>query len=70
MSSLLPFLVIHIASGGIALLSGLAAMVFRKGGPQHARWGTWFFISMLVMASTAIPLAFFKPERLWWWLGF
>ena len=64
MSSLLPFLVIHIASGGIALLSGTAAMMFRKGGPKHARWGTWFFVSMLVMATTATGLALLEPDRL------
>lgn len=39
-------------------------MVFRKGGRQHAYWGTWFFTSMLVMASTAVPLALLRPERL------
>lgn len=58
------FLIIHITSGVIAMLSGLAAMMFQKGGPQHALSGKWFFISMLVMASTATPLAVVRPERL------
>lgn len=60
--SLLLF-IIHITSGCLALLSGLAVMVFRKGGRQHGYWGTWFFASMLVMASTAIPLVLLRPER-------
>ena len=58
------FLIIHITSGVIAMLSGLAAMMFQKGGPQHALSGKWFFVSMLVMASTATPLAVVRPERL------
>ena len=56
-------LIIHITSGCIALLSGLVAMVFRKGGREHATSGTWFLFSMLVMASTATLLALLKPER-------
>lgn len=64
MSYSVLLLIIHITSGCIALLSGLAAMIFRKGGRYHAYWGTWFFTSMLMMASTAIPLALLKPERL------
>ena len=33
---------IHIAGGSLALLSGAAAITARKGGPLHARAGTWF----------------------------
>ena len=51
---------IHIASGILALLSGTAAVVARKGGPIHARAGTWFFGSMLVLGVTAAILEPFR----------
>lgn len=47
----------HIMAGSIALLAGTGALMFRKGGPRHARWGTWFFGSMLAMAGTGAGLA-------------
>lgn len=54
---------VHIASGVLALLSGAAAVAARKGGPLHARAGTWFFVSMLVLGVTASMLEpFRKPE--------
>ena len=42
----------HISMGMLALVSGAAAMILRKGSPWHARSGTVFFVSMLVMATT------------------
>jgi hypothetical protein len=41
----------HISMGMVALVSGAAAMSLRKGSPLHARSGTAFFVSMLVMAA-------------------
>lgn len=64
MSILLPLVAVHIASGTFGLIAGTVAMARRKGGPQHARWGSWFFIAMLVMAVTATPLALLEPDRL------
>jgi uncharacterized membrane protein len=54
---------VHIFGGSIALAAGAAALVFRKGSPLHARTGTIFFASMLVMAGTGSLIAAFKPER-------
>lgn len=51
---------VHIAGGSIALLSGTAAVVARKGGPLHVRAGTWFFVSMLVLGVTASILEPFR----------
>lgn len=54
---------IHIAAGMIALLAGTAAAAARKGGPIHARAGTWFAVSMLALgASAAILEPFRMPE--------
>lgn len=60
MTGLLP---IHVLAGSIALLSGGAALVLRKGGRYHALVGTLFFGSMLVMTLTGALAAAFKPER-------
>lgn len=51
---------VHIVGGLLALLSGAAAAAARKGGPLHARAGTWFFASMLVLGVTASIL---EPYR-------
>jgi hypothetical protein len=51
---------IHIAGGSLALLSGTVAVAARKGGPLHARSGTWFFASMLVLGVTAAILEPFR----------
>jgi len=58
-----PLLPIHIAAGGVALLAGAVALAVRKGAPFHARAGTWFFLSMLVMAGTGAVIALALPER-------
>lgn len=57
-------LAVHIAGGVTALATGVAAMFARKGGPSHARCGSWFFFSMIVMATTATGLALLEPDRL------
>jgi hypothetical protein len=52
----------HIAAGGGALLSGAAAMAFRKGSPPHRVAGTVFALAMLTTAGSAIYLAgFVRP---------
>jgi hypothetical protein len=52
----LSILVIHICGGVVGLLSGVAAVSFRKGSPRHRMAGNIFFISMVTMASTAALL--------------
>lgn len=53
----------HVAAGGVALLSGGAALSVRKGGRLHSKAGTIFFASMLAMAGTGALVAAFLPER-------
>jgi len=52
----LLILVVHICGGVVGLLSGIAAVSFRKGSPRHRMAGNIFFISMLTMGSTAALL--------------
>jgi hypothetical protein len=51
---------IHIAAGLLALPSGALAVAARKGGRLHARAGTGFFASMLVLGVTASILEPFR----------
>lgn len=51
---------LHIAAGCLALLFGTAAVAARKGGILHARAGTGFFASMLVLGATASILEPFR----------
>ena len=51
---------IHIGAGLLALPSGTIAVVARKGGRLHARSGTLFFASMLVLGITAAILEPFR----------
>lgn len=53
---------IHVGAGIAALLSGAAAMTFRKGSLPHRRSGTAFFVSMLIMSALGAYLAFIKPD--------
>jgi uncharacterized membrane protein len=58
----LPTLIVHIASGGVALPAGAAALWFRKGGGPHAKVGTVFFGAMLVLTVTGWAIASLKPD--------
>ena len=60
MRSALLFL--HISGGLVGLLSGAAAMVFRKGSDRHRLAGSVFVISMLIMGSAGAYLAFVKDQ--------
>ncbi|HEX8623055.1 MAG TPA: hypothetical protein VF718_13895, partial [Allosphingosinicella sp.] len=51
---------IHIAAGILALPAGTLAVVAGKGGRLHARAGTGFFASMLVLGVTASILEPFR----------
>ena len=58
----LPLLVIHITAGIIGILSGTAAIAFRKGSPRHAQAGKIFVAAMLTMAAAAVCLAYLKQD--------
>lgn len=57
-----PMLLFHICAGTLGLLSGTAAMCFRKGSPRHALAGKVFVASMLTMAVAAVYLAIVKHQ--------
>lgn len=57
-----PLLPIHIAGGVVGLLSGTAALIFRKGSPRHTLAGKVFVGSMLVMAVGAVYLGTIKHQ--------
>jgi len=55
---------IHISMGLVGILSGAAALVFRKGSRPHQLVGHVFFVSMLIMASMGATLAMtYSPNR-------
>jgi hypothetical protein len=61
----LPLLITHICAAIIGLLSGFSAMVLRKGSGLHGAAGSVFFVSMLIMTTSAAYLAaFVKPNML------
>jgi len=53
----IPVLVLHIAAGTIALLSGTLAISVRKGERIHRLSGTVFFVCMVLMGASASFLA-------------
>src|SRR6266481_5267827 len=57
-----PILVVHICGGTLGLVSGTAAMSFRKGSPRHVLAGRVFVASMLTMAVFAVYLAIVRHQ--------
>src|SRR5712691_5982312 len=57
-----PILVVHICAGTLGLLSGTAAMSFRKGSPRHVLAGKVFVASMLTMGVFAVYLAITRHQ--------
>lgn len=53
---------IHIFAGMTALVVAPVAMVTAKGGRAHRRWGKVYFWMMAVVAVTALPLGFWRPN--------
>jgi hypothetical protein len=60
-------LVIHIASGSLALLAGPVAMMLPKRHGWHTRLGTGYVVLVGLLSASAIGLAALKPAL--WWLG-
>jgi hypothetical protein len=57
-----PVLLVHICAGTLGLLSGTAAILFRKGSPRHVLAGRIFVASMLIMAVFAVYLAIVRHQ--------
>ena len=58
----LPILVLHICAGILGLVSGAAAISFRKGSRRHGIAGNVFVISMMSMSTAAAYLALMKHQ--------
>src|SRR5216683_402911 len=58
----LPILVLHICAGILGLLSGAAAISFRKGSRQHVLAGNIFVVSMMGMSTAGAYLALMKHQ--------
>jgi hypothetical protein len=64
MDSLLKvFLGIHIVSGYIALLSGLIAILTKKGQKNHKKAGIIYFYSMLGVSASALVISIIKSNE-------
>jgi hypothetical protein len=59
-----PILLFHICAGLSGLLSGTAAVSFRKGSERHRRSGNVFVISMLCLTASGAYLGFSKHQTL------
>src|SRR5467141_2808333 len=57
-----PTLIVHICGGSLGLLSGTAAMCFRKGSNRHMLAGRVFVASMLTMGAFAAYLAIVRNQ--------
>jgi hypothetical protein len=57
-----PILIVHICAGSLGLVSGTAAMTFRKGSPRHMLAGKIFVASMLTMGAFAVYLAITRHQ--------
>jgi uncharacterized membrane protein len=52
----------HICAGTIALLSGVIAMLTRKGSKLHRRAGLVYVVGMLIVGATAIVMSIIRPN--------
>ena len=57
-----PILIVHISAGSLGLLSGTAAVFFRKGSPRHVLAGKVFVASMFTMGVVAVYLAITRHQ--------
>ena len=64
-----PLLLFHILAGTIAMLSGAAAMVVRKGARWHLLTGNVFVVSMLCLAASGSIVGFAREQPLNGFMG-
>ena len=56
----LSFLVVHIAAGLTAVVTGAIAALTPKGSPRHVRAGRWFYRAITVVFLTATALSIMR----------
>jgi hypothetical protein len=54
-------LYLHITAGTIALITGLIAIIAKKGGDAHRKAGQWYFGAMAMVCLTALIRFRFTP---------
>src|SRR5438105_2621323 len=54
---------IHVAAGGVGILSGAVALYAKKGATLHRRSGRLFVYAMLTMALMGAGIAAVKGQR-------
>ncbi|MBN8822784.1 MULTISPECIES: DUF2306 domain-containing protein [unclassified Spirosoma] len=57
-------LIVHVATGSIALLVGLIPMIAKKGGRLHNRAGLVYVYCMITVAITALLLCGLQPFKM------
>ncbi|MBL7964388.1 MAG: DUF2306 domain-containing protein [Flavobacteriales bacterium] len=59
-----PDATLHLLAGSLALVAAPLALVVRKGGRWHRRWGRVFVYAMVVVCISAIWMAWHKANYL------
>ncbi len=62
-------LILHIASGFTALLTGTAILLRRKGGKSHRVTGRVYFIALMAVACSAFALSLLHPNPFLFMIG-
>jgi uncharacterized membrane protein len=57
------FIYIHAFFGGIALLSGLASVLFVKGSPNHKKSGKVFSYGMVISSLISLPICWLPKHE-------
>ena len=56
-------LIVHVISGGLALTTGLLALVFKKGLNKHKVAGRIYYYSMILVCLSAVFISLLKPQN-------
>ncbi len=62
-------LLLHVASGSIALLAGTAILLLRKGNTAHRRFGRVFFVALIMVSLSAFALSIIRPNPFLFMVG-
>jgi ABC-type nickel/cobalt efflux system permease component RcnA len=62
----LSFLAVHVIAGLVAVITGAAAALVRKGSPRHVRAGRWYYRAITVVFLTATALAAMRWRQDWY----
>lgn len=55
---------VHIVIGVVVILSGMIAVLVKKGSRQHKLAGQWFVGSQVIIGLVVLAQAWFTPERI------